>query len=155
MLSLTGRCSFSPLDLRSEADAKILRWTWVGPVSAGRRGGGRSGTSLSCQLRGGRGRRGPSGCAGCSRGPTGRRQRGGQLCKTGQLVSLFHILSNGRGKGRCAPALLFVVPSSSIRKTKAGRAKPGTMAMEMWMMPLQALEKTLSLLWKTRVTCPN
>jgi hypothetical protein len=51
--------------------------------------------------------------------------------------------------------LLSVVPSSSTKETKAGKAKPGATAMEMWTMPLHALVKTLSLLRKTRVTRPN
>ncbi len=51
--------------------------------------------------------------------------------------------------------LLSVVPSSSTKETKAGKAKPGATAMEMWTMPLHALVKTLSLLRKTRVTQPN
>ncbi len=40
-------------------------------------------------------------------------------------------------------------------KSGQGEARPGVTAMEMWMMPLHALVKTLSLLRKICVTRPN
>ncbi len=51
--------------------------------------------------------------------------------------------------------LLSVQPSASTSETKAGSVNPGATAMEMWAIPLAALVKTLSLLWKTRVMRPN